>query len=165
MTERERLTAMAGALLIMEADKLGVKVRCNRTRTQLKEAKTGVVDRILEARHVNDETDKIIAEHEMEAKEQKAAEKETKEQVTAEEMVPIPGSNIDQEKGRERGRQQSVDQIKKPKRGQLIEYNGRSQNICAWAKELGISANTLYGRLYRLGWPVEKAFSGGKSNE
>lgn len=47
----------------------------------------------------------------------------------------------------------------KPKRGALIEYNGKSQNICAWADELGISANTLYGRLYKLGWPVEKAFT------
>lgn len=47
----------------------------------------------------------------------------------------------------------------KPKRGALIEYNGKSQNICAWADELGISANTLYGRLYKLGWSVEKAFT------
>lgn len=46
-----------------------------------------------------------------------------------------------------------------PKRGALIEYDGRSQNICAWAKELGISANTLYGRIYKLGWTVEKAFT------
>ena len=46
-----------------------------------------------------------------------------------------------------------------PKRGALIEFNGKSQNICAWAKELGVSANTLYGRLYKLGWSVEKAFT------
>lgn len=46
-----------------------------------------------------------------------------------------------------------------PKRGAQIEFNGKSQNICAWAKELGVSANTLYGRLYKLGWSVEKAFS------
>lgn len=48
---------------------------------------------------------------------------------------------------------------REPKRGQLIEYNGKSQNICAWAKELGISPNTLYGRLYKLRWPIEKALS------
>ena len=47
----------------------------------------------------------------------------------------------------------------KPKRGALIEFNGKSQNICAWGKELGISANTLYGRIYKLGWSVEKAFT------
>ena len=46
-----------------------------------------------------------------------------------------------------------------PKRGQLIEFDGRSQNICAWGEELGISPNTLYGRLYKMGWSVEKAFT------
>lgn len=139
MTEKERLIAMAGALLIMEADKLGVKVKCNHTRTQLKESKAAVADRILEAKGVSNGDEK----------------KELK-------MMPMPGSDIDQEKGRERGRQQYISQVEKPKRGQLIEYNGKSQNICAWARELGISANTLYGRLYRLGWPIEKAFTGGK---
>lgn len=47
----------------------------------------------------------------------------------------------------------------KPKRGALIEYDGRSQNICAWGKELGISPNTLYGRIYKMGWTVERAFT------
>lgn len=47
----------------------------------------------------------------------------------------------------------------KPKRGALIEFDGRSQNICAWGEELGISANTLYGRIYKMGWSVERAFT------
>lgn len=46
-----------------------------------------------------------------------------------------------------------------PKRGALIEFDGRSQNICAWGKELGISPNTLYGRIYKMNWSVEKAFT------
>lgn len=46
-----------------------------------------------------------------------------------------------------------------PKRGALIEFDGKSQNICAWGEELGISANTLYGRIYKLGWSVERAFT------
>lgn len=46
-----------------------------------------------------------------------------------------------------------------PKRGALIEYDGRSQNICKWGEELGISPNTLYGRLYKMGWTVERAFT------
>lgn len=45
------------------------------------------------------------------------------------------------------------------RRGAKIEYNGKAQNICAWAKELGVSANTLYSRIYILGWDVEKAFT------
>lgn len=51
-----------------------------------------------------------------------------------------------------------VEQLK-PKRGALIEFDGKSQNICAWGKELGISANTLYGRIYKFGWSVERAFT------
>lgn len=47
----------------------------------------------------------------------------------------------------------------KPKKGAQLEFKGKSQNICAWAKELGISANTLYGRIYKMGWSVEKAFT------
>ena len=46
-----------------------------------------------------------------------------------------------------------------PKRGALLAFNGKEQNICAWTKELGISANTLYGRIYKMGWTVEKAFT------
>ena len=51
------------------------------------------------------------------------------------------------------------------KRGALIEWNGKAQNICAWGKELGISSNTLYGRIFNMGWSVERAFTtkkGGK---
>lgn len=47
----------------------------------------------------------------------------------------------------------------KPKRGALIEFDGKSQNICKWGEELGISANTLYGRIYKMGWSVERAFT------
>lgn len=39
-----------------------------------------------------------------------------------------------------------------------IEYDGKSQHICAWARELGMNANTLYNRIYKMGWSVEKAF-------
>lgn len=46
-----------------------------------------------------------------------------------------------------------------PKRGALIEFDGKAQNICAWGEELGINPNTLYGRIYKMGWSVEKAFT------
>lgn len=47
----------------------------------------------------------------------------------------------------------------KPKRGALLEFDGKAQNICAWGEELGISPNTLYGRIYKMGWSIEKAFT------
>lgn len=54
---------------------------------------------------------------------------------------------------------ENVEEKPTPKRGALLAFNGKEQNICAWAKELGISANTLYGRIYRMGWTIEKAFT------
>lgn len=47
---------------------------------------------------------------------------------------------------------------KKP-RGKMIEYNGKTQNLNAWAKELGMPGQTLFARLYISKWPVEKAFT------
>lgn len=44
------------------------------------------------------------------------------------------------------------------RRGSLIEYNGKTQNICAWGNELGVSANTLYHRIYYKHMSVEEAF-------
>ena len=48
---------------------------------------------------------------------------------------------------------------KKKHRGNLIEYNGKSQNLESWAKELGFRPQTLYGRIYVSGWTVERAFT------
>lgn len=167
MTRIEELKSMKGPQLIKEADKLGVKVKCNKARTKLVEAKAALIDRILafeampemvddeftpeqlkeideaiDSMHEDDpestETDvneNTQAESENATEVNEDEEKHTPEQEPAETIVPTP------------------------KRGALIEYNGKSQNICAWARELGISANTLYGRLYKLGWTVEKAFT------
>ena len=41
----------------------------------------------------------------------------------------------------------------------LIEYNGKNQSLTAWAKELGFKGQTLFGRIYEMGWSVEKAFT------
>lgn len=47
---------------------------------------------------------------------------------------------------------------KKP-RGKTIEYNGESKNLNQWAKELGLSGQTLFARIYISNWPIEKAFT------
>lgn len=44
---REKLESMKGSELIKYADKLGVKVNCNKERTVLKESKSKVIDRII----------------------------------------------------------------------------------------------------------------------
>jgi hypothetical protein len=40
----------------------------------------------------------------------------------------------------------------------MITYNGKTQNVAQWARELGIKRVTLQNRLNR-GWSVEKALS------
>lgn len=53
----------------------------------------------------------------------------------------------------------SPDKSSKKKRKQdLIEYNGKTQNLSQWARELEMPGQTLYARLYLSKWPVEKAF-------
>jgi hypothetical protein len=41
----------------------------------------------------------------------------------------------------------------------LITYNGKTQNIAQWAKELGIKRVTLQARITRYDWDLEKALS------
>lgn len=48
MSREDKLYSMKGDMLIAECDKLGVKVNCNKTRTQLKESKSKVIERILD---------------------------------------------------------------------------------------------------------------------
>lgn len=42
------------------------------------------------------------------------------------------------------------------RRCRLIEYNGRTQNLTQWARELSINPNTLTKRLNK-GWSIERA--------
>lgn len=138
MTRIEELSTMKGPQLIALADELGVKVKCNRKKMQLVEAKAALIERIIafEAAQEVEEPEEEIQEPEVEEVGTTEEEERTDEQPEAEEVTPPT-----------------------PRRGQPIEWNGKAQNICAWAEELGISANTLYGRLYKLGWTVEKAFT------
>lgn len=74
------------------------------------------------------------------------AEAEPVEEPT-EKLVPMPGI-------------EKLAELKQPKpvKGRkMIEYNGKSQNIVAWARELGINANTLYNRIYYKGMTMDEA--------
>ena len=149
MTREDKLFAMNGTTLIMLADKLGVKVKCNRTRTQLKESKEAAIKRILaaEAQDQNDWEKK--SDEEYNERKAKAAESDEKAEKA-----------VNKKKKEEKDTPpEKRSETPAPGRNAQLEFDGRSQNICAWAKELGISANTLYGRIYKLGWPVEKAFT------
>ena len=73
--EREKLESMKGSELIAYADNLGVKVDCNKTRTQLKESKKNVIDRILafEASQVKKEVVETVIDTESELSDEEYA--------------------------------------------------------------------------------------------
>lgn len=56
---------------------------------------------------------------------------------------------------------ESAEAPEKPsnKKQDLIEYNGKTQSLSAWARELNMPGQTLYARLHISNWPVEKAFT------
>ena len=144
MTRKDQLFAMNGTTLIMLADKLGVKIKCNRTRTSLKEAKQAVIERILAAENT-------LSEQAAPDNQENNSEEEKQEKPAEPSRPEKPKVNKEENK--------SSNALKKSGRNAQLEFDGRAQNICAWAKELGISANTLYGRIYKMGWSVEKAFT------
>lgn len=41
----------------------------------------------------------------------------------------------------------------------FLTYNGETLPLSYWAKRTNIKKRTLYDRIYRYGWPVEKAFN------
>lgn len=219
MTREQHLYSMKGCDLIKEADKLGIKVNCNKTRTQLSESKQKVVERILAAEVAAAQPEEIHIEEieeEIEMVETQTEEivEETQEEEIEEEIIPpfvyaiygetwedadigemiykwsdekktafriyfdnefLPSGGFDTQSEddlkawsaaydvehgikKEKKEKQEV-YAPAPKRGALIEWNGKSQNICKWGEELGISPNTLYGRIYKMNWTVEKAFT------
>lgn len=164
MTREEKLYSMRMVDLKAVADKLGIKI-------DTKSAKSKAVETILAAEEMNKQNEKEIA-------------KEEAETVKIEEpkLVPMPGTEDPEwgkkhwaaddvagdgtplaEVGKEIAAQakEKATSAQKPKRerGKLIEYNGKSQNLCAWARELGVSTQMLYARLYISKWDVEKAFT------
>lgn len=44
-------------------------------------------------------------------------------------------------------------------KAKLLTYDGRSQTIAQWAKEVGITRETLSHRLNRDGWSIERALT------
>ena len=45
------------------------------------------------------------------------------------------------------------------KRTLWLTYNGETMQLSYWADRFGLNRHTLYDRLYRYGWSVEKALT------
>lgn len=76
---------------------------------------------------------------------------------TENELVPMPGANRLEELAKEYS--QPAEKKSSNKKVDLIEYNGKTQSLSAWARELDMPGQTLYARLRISNWPVEKAFT------
>lgn len=51
------------------------------------------------------------------------------------------------------------EQQRNKRNNKLITFNGRTQCMSAWAEEYNINTRTLYARLHKLNWPIEKALT------
>lgn len=143
MTREEKLWSMRMADLKTLADKLGVKINT-------KAAKEKAIQKILEAENWEDNS--------YEEKQKKAAESDKIAENAVNKKKAVFSKDITG-KTYYHGFQDTPPEKKSSGRNAQLEFNGKSQNICAWAKELGISANTLYGRIYKMGWSIDKAFT------
>lgn len=54
---------------------------------------------------------------------------------------------------------QACEQQKNSSRVNWITFNGKTQSIADWAKDIGVAHSTLSARLNKLGWSVEKALA------
>lgn len=148
MKRTEELMNKKGKELIEIAVKYGLTINTNKERTQLKESKKAVVEKIMN--HENE-----LAAQAAERAAKTALKSECKKAVKL----------TDEEKKAKRAARYEA---KKAKRAEIMqdrcakteefEFNGKVQTLTEWSKELGVSRKNLYRRIYYYGWTVEKAF-------
>lgn len=74
------------------------------------------------------------------------------------ELVPMPGIEKLEELKKETTKAKLLDSSKVPSK-KAITFNGKTQSLMEWSKELGIGYKTLNGRIYYRGVSVEEAFT------
>lgn len=93
MSREDKLYSMKGDMLIAECDKLGVKVNCNKTRTQLKESKSKVIERILAFESEVDNSisvfDESVVEDNTDSVADKSINKESEELKNNDDLIAI----------------------------------------------------------------------------
>jgi hypothetical protein len=55
-----------------------------------------------------------------------------------------------------------ADQSKKTSRIRMLSFDGRTQSLANWAREIGIKPQSLSMRLNTYGWSIEKALTTGR---
>lgn len=51
------------------------------------------------------------------------------------------------------------EQNRNKRNNRLITYKGKTQCLIEWAEEYNINYDTLWCRIYKYGWPIEKALT------
>jgi uncharacterized protein YjcR len=51
------------------------------------------------------------------------------------------------------------------RRAKNITWQGQTKHYIDWAKQLGLSPDTLRSRVFRNHWPLDRAMTEGTSNE
>lgn len=75
------------------------------------------------------------------------------------EVVANEESIADSDEATQNEPETTEEKPKKQRGKDLIEYDGRVQNLSQWARELGMPGQTLFARIHLSGWTVEKAFT------
>lgn len=81
---------------------------------------------------------------------------------TMSEWAELYNINLHTIYGRLRNGWDIEDAIKRPSKGKrtiMVTYNGKTQNIPAWAKEIGIPEHTLRSRIVDKEWEIERAIT------
>lgn len=52
-----------------------------------------------------------------------------------------------------------LDQCNNTRRSRMVTWNGRTQSVTLWAKEIGVPPARLNQRLVKLKWPIERAMT------
>lgn len=172
MTRKDKLISMNGQTLIKVADKLGVKVACNKTRTALKEAKANVIERIIAAEEklagegtpLTEVGKQITEQAKAKAKEAKPI-KNTKDFLQAvsdvldgKAKMPVeaPKSPVEEHEATKADKTTKATKKANLKLSELT-YKGETKSIKEWAAEINMPWPTLYDRVNRNGWPVDEA--------
>lgn len=152
----EILVKTRGSELIKIADNLGIKVNCNKERTQLKEAKGNVIKKILKAEKELEEAKKKEAKKTTKKATKKATKKTVKVERTAEELAEIKARR---KATKLEKRAAIMEQTKALRESDAYKFNGKTQTLTEWSKELGILRKDLYRRIHYRGWSIERAFT------
>ena len=142
MTREEKLYSMTMANLEIVADKLGIKIN-------KKAAKSQAIDKILEA--------EAKAEKEWEEPQKKDTSEADK--ITEDNFNKVHKASTEPIQKPEAVKPKET--TKKLKKTNLklkeLTYKGETKSIKEWAAEINMPWPTLYDRVNRNGWPVEKA--------